>query len=244
MKHLFLKWLPFTCAICFLYVVYFPLRASEVTKANQFVLVIVPDMNATQGKMQQYERKSLHDKWHAIGMPKPVVIGQNGMAFVQGLNLERVKKEGDRRTPIGIFRIGPAFGFAERSLLNSYFEYIPIKDDTVCVDDLQSLYYNEIVKISAVSKQDWHSHESMHEISEYKHGSVIQYNTNNKTPGLGSCIFLHIWTNPHEGTFGCVAMSEVHMKELLSWLNDMHEPVIGLFPEFIYKEIRENLGLP
>ena len=48
--------------------------------------------------------------------PVPVVIGKNGAAWGLGLQAPRqdgpVKREGDNRSPAGVFRIGTAFGYA------------------------------------------------------------------------------------------------------------------------------------
>ena len=45
-------------------------------------------------------------------------------------------------------------------------------------------------------------------------------------PGAGSAIFMHIWRSDHEGTAGCIAMSEKHLLQVLHWLDKKQNPYI------------------
>jgi L,D-peptidoglycan transpeptidase YkuD (ErfK/YbiS/YcfS/YnhG family) len=57
----------------------------------------------------------------------------------------------------------------------------------------------------------------------YKLGAVIAHNPRNQ-PGLGSCIFLHVWQGKDIPTSGCTAMSEPHLRQVLTWLDPAADP--------------------
>lgn len=186
---------------------------------QQLILVLTPNVNDLHGILQRYTR-TLHGQWKKVGTAIPVVVGKNGMA--QGN-----KKEGDGRTPMGVYDIGPAFGFAKTQPAIK-LPYVALTDTAVCVDDPQSQYYNRLLDRKQIFKPDWHSGEQMRTVPQYLIGSVIQYNQKNPIKSAGSCIFLHIWKNKNTGTAGCVAMQKSDLKEILQWLNPMKAPVIVL----------------
>lgn len=63
-------------------------------------------------------------------------IGQNGIALD--------KKEGDKKTPEGIFYLGIAFGM-NATIDNNKIEYKKINKYLYWVDDVNSKYYNQLV---------------------------------------------------------------------------------------------------
>lgn len=219
-----------------------------LNQSNQFLLVTAQNWNEMQGKLQRYQRDPITKEWSEVGDPMPVVIGSNGMAldldFTHYSIKGPIKKEGDLRTPIGIFKLGPAFGFDSTSQITKNFEYLSINETTLCVDDQKSHYYNQVLDSSSVSNPDWQSREEMKKISCYRYGMIIQNNHHPKIPGGGSCIFMHLWTSNKEGTYGCIAMDESNLKQVLSWLDQDQNPTIGVFPSSVYKDIGVKWGLP
>ena len=84
---------------------------------HQLLVVTAENWDAIQGKMQLYERESDAAHWTPIGTCIPVVLGRKGLAWGIGLhpiaeNSTLQKKEGDGKSPAGMFALGPAFGFA------------------------------------------------------------------------------------------------------------------------------------
>lgn len=200
-----------------------------LSNSKQLILVMTQHLNEVTGTLQRYTRPTTKGSWKKVGKSVPVVVGKAGM----GWN----KKEGDNLTPIGIYRIGPMFGFDEQS------DY-PIKDTTVCVDDVNSIYYNQIIDSANVIKHDWHSGEQMRQIPLYNRGAVIQYNTAPIIRGAGSCIFLHSWRNSHAGTAGCIAIEASHLKEMLDWMSMQDNPVIAIMAKPIYGNMKSTWHLP
>ena len=118
-------------------------------KSQQMVLVTTKDWNAVQGKLQRYERSS-GKNWKAVGGEFAVVIGKNGMAWGTGLHepskKEPIKREGDGKSPAGVFVLSSVFGFApkeEAAFLK--LPYTHVTESTECVDDVKSNHYNRVV---------------------------------------------------------------------------------------------------
>lgn len=221
-----------------------PVFATSFTsqQSQQLMVVTTPSWESATGTLQRYERASTKTDWKPVGLAIPVVVGKNGMAWGEQKTSEQpMKKEGDGRTPTGVYPIGPAFGFADKS--DSKVDYFPLTSTSVCVDDGKSQYYNKLIDSSKVTK-DWNSAEQMRDVPQYKHGAVVQYNDNPAVVGKGSCIFLHIWKNPTAGTAGCFAMQENEVKQVLAWLNPAAHPVVAFVPMSVYQSIQKEWGLP
>ena len=155
-----------------------------------------------------------------------------------------IKKEGDLRAPAGFFSIGTAFGYAtykNAGWINN--RYIMCTDTVICVDDVQSVNYNRIVQKDSATK-DYKSHEDMlMKKNYYKWGLVVNNNLNN-IPGNGSCVFIHIWENDHEGTWGCTAMKEEDMVRVLHWIKSSENPLLVQLPKTEYIKFSAQYGLP
>lgn len=220
--------------------------------SRQMVVVTVPDWNAIHGRLQRYERLQGNDAWHAVGTPQPVVIGRNGAAWGLGLHPAQAsgpqKREGDGRAPAGVFSLGDAFGYAE--LVPTGLPYRPMTRSHWCMDVAASPLYNRIVDAAEVGEAavagssepmrlDLHSNGSQ----SYREGFVIEHNAGN-VPGMGSCIFAHLWKTPDTPTAGCTAMAETSMGPLLGWLREDAYPVFVLLPQAEYARLARQWSLP
>jgi D-alanyl-D-alanine dipeptidase len=218
-----------------------------ITKSEQLLLVTTPSWDAINGQLQRYERKSTKAAWKPVGTPIPVVIGKHGTAwdvhFITNQQDANAKHEGDGKTPVGIYEVGPMFGFDATT--KNKTDYFPLDDNSVCVDDVKSAYYNQLIDSAKVPQKDWNSGEQMHTVPQYKIGGMVQYNTGSTMiRGAGSCIFLHIWKGPTAGTAGCVAMDEANLTNTLKWLNSRKNPVIAVLPQPVVKEMSSKWKLP
>lgn len=148
-------------------------------------------------------KKTKH-KWKKIMYTK-AYLGRNGVT--------KDKKEGDGKTPLGIYRLGPAFGLCEN--IQTKLDYIQLDNCLYWVDDCDSKYYNKLVDIKKVQK-DWISAEHLIEFQkQYEYSVVIAYNTK-CIKGKGSAIFLHC--SVEKPTSGCIAIQKEKMLELLNLL--------------------------
>ncbi len=141
-------------------------------------------------------------------------IGENGIA------VQSEKKEGDRKTPAGLYALGEAFGTKPLSLKMD-FKYITPEDKFV--DDPNHTDYNRWISGDTDAK----TYEVM-SINSYKMGLVIRYNMSPIIPGAGSAIFMHLQKEPNTGTAGCITMDESHLLSLLHWLDKKQHPYISI----------------
>ena len=218
--------------------------------ARQLVLVVTDDWNADHGRMRAYERHG--DAWQAVADAVPVTVGRAGAAWGVGLHAPRtdgpVKREGDGRSAAGVFRIGEAFGYAERADTALSYRALTVSD--YCVDVDGSPLYNKIVDAIREDPQavagsteamrlDLHDHGDQ----RYKLGFVIEHNPNGQR-GAGSCIFAHLLRSPTDNTAGCTAMDEAAMRQLLGWLKPEEHPVFALLPRDAYAKLQRDWALP
>ncbi len=185
-----------------------------VLDASVLLLAVTSsDMNDQAARVRLYLRDDTSAPWQATDFGTDAVMGHAGLGWAwDQLHFsqpgEPEKREGDGRTPAGIFSIGNPFGF-ESSSLSGYLDIAA--GHLACVDDPASELYNEIVP--AESLPDNVSHEKMWLTMLYRHGIVVDHKANGRRSG-GSCIFLHIWRGPGKPTVGCVAMEESAIVEL------------------------------
>jgi len=225
--------------------------SQDVLQDHQQLLVVTSqDWNTLQARLQRYERTAENGCWTPIGNRIPIVLGKTGLAWGIGLQpcpVNRtipVKKEGDGKSPAGIFTIGPIFGFPQSSAMGHLrVEYLQIDEATEAVDDPSSVYYNCIVDNLKVPC-DWNSSEKMAEISLYELGFVVNHNYPNPQPGKGSAIFFHLWPNENSGTAGCTAMERENLNQIVCWLDERKNPVLVQLPVALYNELKGYWELP
>ena len=219
-------------------------------KSRQLILVTTRDWDAVQGSLQRFERRSAKALWKPVGAAIPVVVGRSGLGWGVGLGGAPsgdgpLKKEGDGKAPAGIFRLGPAFGYASRTEASWLrMPYTPLVETVECVDDTGSRQYNLIVDRRRVKNVDWNSSERMRSVGGYRWGVVVEHNAAPPVAGKGSCIFLHIWQAADKGTAGCTAMEQNDLEELMRWLDAKKRPVLAQFPQSEYARLRALLRLP
>ena len=146
-------------------------------------------------------------------------IGRNGLAPLGK------KREGDGRTPSGMFELKRAFGYEPN--IETGLEYSQVTENDFWIDDVESAQYNQWVK----GPTQANSFERLRRDDDlYKYAIVIEYNTDSIVAGMGSAIFLHIWRGTDKPTAGCVALAEENVLKLLKWLDSSKKPVIILEP--------------
>ena len=224
-------------------------EASHWRQARQLVLVTTADWNADRGVLRRYERAT--HGWKQIGDAQPVLVGRSGSAWGLGLHDAHhpgpVKREGDGRSPAGVFTIGEAFGYAPTA--TTALPYAPMQASNYCVDVSGSPLYNRIVDANVVDaaavagatepmRRDLHDGDQ-----RYRLGFVIEHNAR-AAPMAGSCIFAHLWKSPDDPTTGCTAMAPAVMETVLAWLRPERDPVFVLLPLAEYAQLRSDWNLP
>jgi L,D-peptidoglycan transpeptidase YkuD (ErfK/YbiS/YcfS/YnhG family) len=216
--------------------------------SSQMVVVTTKDWTATDGTLRRFERTER--AWQQVGPAIPVVVGRNGLGWGLGMNPLSAsgpqKKEGDGKSPAGIFRLTYAFGYAPPGEVRAIkLPYIQCTSSVECVDDTNSASYNIIVDRHSVAKVDWKSSEKMLLADdEYKLGIFVAHNASPPQPGAGSCVFLHIWKEAGHPTSGCTAMSVGGIESLLGWLDPRSNPVLVQLPQEEYRQKQTAWMLP
>ena len=135
-------------------------------------------------------------------------IGKNG--------LSKKKKEGDKKTPAGIFNIQHLY-FRKDKLKKpeTLLKCIEIKKNMGWCDDVNySKKYNKLIKIEKNIKC-----EKLYR-KDFKYDLLIpiKYNFKNSVIGKGSCIFIHLTKN-YQPTAGCIALKKKDFLILLKLIN-------------------------
>lgn len=203
------------------------------------------------GELHAFERPEGETEWRRHGKSVPVVLGLKGTAWGRGFlktwrMLGSKKKEGDNKTPAGVFHLGTAFGYAPEDKARWIkLPYIHVTHATEGVDDPQSKYYNRIVERTKIDDPDWKSSEKlMRDDHGYRWGVFIEHNSDPVVPGAGSCIYLHVWRSSTHPTLGCIAMAQNTLVSLLEWLDPEAKPFLITVPEKAYGWFPQRWNLP
>ena len=119
--------------------------------------------------------------------------------------LTKNKKEGDKKTPKGIFEIENLY-FREDRIKKplTSIKCVKIKKNMGWCNDIRfPKKYNKLFKIEKKIR-----HEKLKR-NDYKYDLLIpiKYNFDKPIVGFGSCIFIHL-TKDYKPTAGCVALKE------------------------------------
>jgi L,D-peptidoglycan transpeptidase YkuD (ErfK/YbiS/YcfS/YnhG family) len=186
-------------------------------RATRLIVVTVPDVTSVKATLHTFERKTPADAaWQRSGPPETAVVGSGGIGWADNFSYlgkkdEPIKREGDKRTPAGIFRVAGPFGF-EPSSLSGYTRLA--RGNSFCVEDPTSSLYGKIVgkRVAASVKQS----EDMSADPSLKRGMLVDYPAR-RGAKAGSCIFLQVWSGDAVGTDARVGMPDDRLTVLQKW---------------------------
>ena len=168
--------------------------------ASQIIVVAADGSNA----MVSMHNKEDDGTWTEI-LSTAGKIGKNGIGKT---------KEGDGKTPTGVYRF--MFGFGNMPDPGCGLNYTQVDDSYYWVDDSDSAYYNQFVSTDDVT-MDWDSAEHIAGVkSSYNYVLALNYNVD-CVPGVGSAIFMHCTPT---GGAGCIAVPEEMMVEIMQNVQD------------------------
>lgn len=159
-------------------------------------LIFVKYTGGTKAKVLMYNKKG--NKWKCI-LECQGYVGKKGIGK---------KKEGDKKTPTGVFNLTEAFGIKNNP--GTVMPYIKVNKYQYWCSDKK--YYNQLIDIRETPHKCRGEHLSDY-VPQYNYGMVLDYNSEcayNK----GAAIFLHCkGSNPY--TLGCIAVSQKNMIKIL-----------------------------
>ncbi len=187
----------------------------KISHADTFISVLPISSESSVGILSLFKKKGNELNPELI---VPCSLGKNGITHN--------KKEGDLKTPAGVFDLGFAFGICDNP--GTGLDYVKLSDTMYWVDDLHSEHYNRLIDTSKC-RPDFKSGEHMTDYPGlYDYGITIGYNKD-CIPGRGSAIFLHCTDDIRKPTSGCVAVKKPIMLKILKAIAENDAPVIAVF---------------
>ena len=200
--------------------------------SQQIILVVAQDFNSSKAKLQCFEDGK------KVFNTIDVNLGKNGLSWGLGQvpiaqKYEKsIKQEGDKKAPIGIFKLSSVFGYEKNQNLN--MPYIYTSKDLICVDDSNNRDYNKIIHMPSNKPS---SFEFMkRDDDQYKLGIVVEHNKQ-AIKQRGSCIFMHLQKEKDAPTAGCTSMSYNDLKKIVFWLDKSKNPILVQIPKSLANKI-------
>ncbi len=185
----------------------YPTRYRVPTKTKQ--LIVVNYEGNSKARLTYYSRDS-----------KGKFVKRFSTAAWIGKNGINKKKEGDGKSPKGLYSLDQAFGICKNP--GSKMKYTKVTAKHYWCDDSSSPYYNRMIVASTV-KHKCGGEQLISCKGSYDYALAVGYNKKG-VPGKGSAIFLHCSKN--HATAGCIAVSKDMMKKILLRLNPTKRPMI------------------
>jgi L,D-peptidoglycan transpeptidase YkuD (ErfK/YbiS/YcfS/YnhG family) len=135
----------------------------------------------------------------------PCLIGKNGKTFR--------KREGDGKSPIGKWKIEQLYFRPDKmGRPKTALKCAPLKPNDGWCDAPSHGQYNKRVKLPFAQ-----SHEKLWRGDKaYDLVATTNHNQHPRIKGGGSAIFWHVINQGAKGTEGCIALSEKHLRAVLS----------------------------
>ena len=168
--------------------------------ADQMLIVAAFDETATDAWISLHEKQK-DGTWKMV-MTSPGFIGKNGLGKT---------KEGDAKTPTGVFHFNRAFGIADDP--GCQMEYTKVDENYYWSGDArEGKHFNELVNIKDVPDLDTENSEHIADF-DYAYQYVLNMGYNAECEEeKGFAFFLHCFRVNRTYTGGCVGVPENIMK--------------------------------
>lgn len=217
--------------------------------SSQCLVGIADNWDSTSVSLRFYEKSD--GRWVQRGDPWQGRLGKKGLAW--GLGIHSVpagastKKEGDWRSPAGVFALGGAWGYEPAIRKHPRLSYRQITPRDLWVEDPASNHYNRHLILERDPSTPWEKKQQMKQ-TDPAHALklFIAHNAPPKVvPNEGSSIFFHIWRGGgSRPTAGCTTMAEAKLRELIARLDPGRRPLFVLLPKAEYEKYRSPWKLP
>lgn len=127
-------------------------------------------------------------------------VGKNGI---------NKTREGDKRTPTGVYNLTKAFGIKKKPVTS--MPYFQINKYLYWCSDRR--FYNKLIDIRQTSHRCSNGEHLINYKPEYNYGMVLDYNKKCEY-NKGSAIFFHCIGSKHY-TSGCIAVTQTNMLKIL-----------------------------
>lgn len=229
------------------------LYAQVPSNCKQAIVGVTTGWNTSHVTLSLYEKKGR--TWQRVGSPWKGRLGRNGLAWGRGIHSTTpspapTKREGDKKAPAGIFKIGGAYGYAPSIQQHPQLRYRRVTTRDLWVEDRTSPHYNRHLILDHTPRSTWEKKAQMRQ-NDHAHSLKLYIGHNDSilggkpVPGLGSAIFFHIWRGGgSKPTAGCTTMHETKLKQLIAQIDPNKKPVYILLPQTEYQRLRKTWKLP
>jgi L,D-peptidoglycan transpeptidase YkuD (ErfK/YbiS/YcfS/YnhG family) len=219
------------------------------TNSTQCLLGLTDSWDSSHATLQLFQKSG--NQWHPQGEAWKARLGKNGLIWGRGLHpLPKnalIKKEGDMRSPAGVFSIGGAWGYDPSIRKHPLLPYRKVTPCDLWVEDPSSTRYNQHLVLDRSPSTAWEKKQQMKQ-SDPAHALklYIGHNSHPHTiPGDGSSIFFHIWrAGGAKPTAGCTTMDETKLRQLIARIDPSRNPIYVLLPTSEYAKFRKAWKLP
>jgi L,D-peptidoglycan transpeptidase YkuD (ErfK/YbiS/YcfS/YnhG family) len=227
-----------------------PALAFELpANSTQCLVGLADSWDSSNVTLTLYEKSS--KGWQATGPSWSGRLGKNGLVWGLGLHPKATKsptkKEGDNRSPAGVFAIGGAWGAAASIQKSPKLPYRQVTSRDLWVEDPTSPQYNRHVILDHEPTTTWEKKQQMKQ-DDPVHALKLFIAHNaapNISPGAGSAIFFHIWRGEgSKPTAGCTTMEVGKLRSLIARIDPARNPVYVLLPKTNYEKFRRPWKLP
>jgi D-alanyl-D-alanine dipeptidase len=205
------------------------------SESLQALLVTTAGWNEFKGTAQRFEREAASG-WRAVGEPVTVALGRRGLAWGRGLHDGEgrsgpVKREGDMKSPAGVFDLGDAYGYAPKAPEGTSWPYHRVTLGWKCIDAPRDGRYNTMVlpegPFVSAPTVPW---GGVRRDIVFDRFVMVRHNTEPVLRSAGSCVLLHPWINERTPTQGCTSMANADLQAILAWLSPKARPVLVQIP--------------
>lgn len=218
-------------------------------ESTQCIVAIADNWNSSTATLNFHEKKN--GKWVTTQQPWTVRLGKSGLIWGRGLHPvpsgAKLKKEGDMRSPAGVFDLGGAWGYHDRIQKHPRLFYRKVTSRDLWVEDPKSPQYNRNVILEQEPATAWEKKQQMRQ-DDYPHSLklFIAHNAPPRVvPGAGSSIFFHIWRGEgSKPTAGCTTMHENKLRWIIANIDPTRRPIYVLLTKADYEKYRGPWKLP
>lgn len=227
-----------------------PAVAFELPSSSTQCLVgIAESWDSSSATLQFYQKSG--GEWKPHGAAWKSRLGKSGLIWGHGIHPTppgaATKKEGDMRSPAGVFAIGGVWGYAATIPKHPKLSYRQVTSRDLWVEDPASPQYNRHVILKNEPSSAWEKKQQMKQ-DDPAHSLklFIAHNAPPKAiPNAGSSIFFHIWrAGGNKPTAGCTTMEEAKLRSLISSIDPTNRPIYVLLPKSEYEKFRKPWKLP
>lgn len=217
--------------------------------SSQCVVGVADGWDSSHVTLSYFEKKG--EAWQRVGGEWKGRLGSKGLVWGRGIHPNPggavLKKEGDGRTPAGVFDLGGVWGAHKSVKKHPKTFYHQVTSRDLWVEDATSKYYNQFLTLDHEPATTWEKKAQMKQ-DDYPH-SLKLFIAHNAVPnvvkGGGSSIFFHIWRRGGAAaTAGCTTMEETKLRWLIAAVDPGCRPLYIILPRAEYEKFKPVWKLP